>query len=230
MVGGRFGFVLAVLAAGACCAAPIPTFDQLDKELNKYKRRANLTGESNAHLQTDGLAFYCMFDLFLTVLQNPDHPKYAETRKAWDNNYEAFNEQAGFIARFMGRNLFPLLISTSAEYAKGFKAGSTRYAPRFEPSDYIQPLTTEVSVNGKTDTVAWWHGAADADGDGTSNAAELKAVVPEWRPVESEGSQRGCAYGVTEADRDRFVGEALGCSSWRIVEDRTESFANTARE
>lgn len=230
MVGGRFGFILTLMAAGACFAAPIPTFEQLDKELNKYKRRANLAGDNNAQLQTDGLAFYCMFDLFLTVLQNPDHPKYLETRKAWDNNYDVFNKQAGFIARFMGRNLFPLLISTSAEYAKGFKAGSARYAPHFNPSDYIQPLTTEISVNGKTDKVAWWHGAADADGDGTSNAAELKTVVPEWRPVVCEESKQGRVHGVTEADRDRFVGEALGCPNWRIAGVRTESFANAAAE
>lgn len=230
MAGWKFGIVLALLAAGTCGAAPIPSFEQLDKELNKYKRRADLVGETNAHLQTEGLPFYCMFDLFLTVLHNPDHPKYEETRKAWDNNHKFFKEQARFIATFMSRNLFPLLISTSAEYAKGFKGGAARYAPRFEPSAYIQPLTTEVCIGGKTDNVAWWHGAADADGDGTSNIDELNAAVPEWLPVEPEGSTKGCTHGVTEAERDRFVREALGCASWRIAEAQAGSRIKTERE
>ena len=73
-------------------AAPIPTFEQLDRELTKYKPKANLVGETNAHLQTDSLAFYCLFDLFLTVVNDPQNPKYAETRKAWDSNYDTFQK------------------------------------------------------------------------------------------------------------------------------------------
>ena len=205
----RLVVVLVLFIAGVCCAAPIPTFEKLDKELTKYKYRADLTGKSNAHLQMDGLAFHCMFDLFLAVMQDPDHPKYEETKKAWDNNYDMFSKQAGFIAQFMGHNLFPLLITTSAAYATGFKEGAALYAPRFEPKDYFQPLAIEICMGGKTDKVAWWHGAADADGDGISNAEELKIAVPKWDMITVADSRQGSEYGVTKADRELFISKAL---------------------
>lgn len=195
--------LLAVLAAGTAAAAPIPTFEQLDKELTKYKPKAHLKGETNAHLQADALPFYCLFDLFLTVVNNPEHPKYAETRKAWDHNYDTFQEQAGLVAGTMGKNLFPLLITASALYATDFREGSKLWAPRFRPEDYLHPLSKEVLCGGKTAHVAWWHGAADADGDKVSNAGELRAIAPDWQK-----------QGVTEAVRARFVREAAGTEVW----------------
>ena len=197
-------FVALMLLATAAAAAPIPTFEQLDKELFKYEKRAHLEGETHAHLEIDGLAFHCLFDLFLTVLNNPEHPKYTETRKAWDHNYDAFRKQAGLVAQFMGKNLFTLLITSSENYARGFKDGSKAYAPRFRPDDYMHPLPVNVRYGAKTDRVAWWHGAADADGDATANADELLAIAPDWR-----------ARGVTEDERACFIRAALGCESWQ---------------
>ncbi len=205
---------LAVLAAGMAAAAPIPSFEQLDKELGKYKHKADLKGETNAHLQTDNLAFYCLFDLFLTAVNNPKDPRHAETRKAWDHNYDTYQDQAGFVAKFMGRNLIPLLITTSALYAKDFREGSKFYAPRFRPEDYLHPQSTEVLCDGKTDRVAWWHGAADADGDKVSNADELKAVAPDWQK-----------QGVTGAVRARFIHEAAGVEVWFAAKPQPEERA-----
>ena len=204
------GVAVALLAAvetATAMAAPIPTFEQLDKELGKYKPKAHLTGETNAHLQTDALAFYCLFDLFLTAVNNPADPRCAETRKAWDHNYDTFQEQAGLVAGAMGKNLFPLLITTSERYAVDFRKGSRFWAPRFRPEDYLHPLSTEVVCGGKTDHVAWWHGSADADGDKVSNADELSAIAPDWQKE-----------AVTEAVRARFVREAAGTEVWFAVE------------
>ena len=200
--------VMSAALLGACPAArgaPIPTFKQLDKQLTKYKPRAGLEGPTNAHLDMEGLPFYCLFDLFLSVMLEPGHARHAETKQAWDRNYAAFQKQAALVACFMGRDLFPLLITTSEQYAVGFQEGSARHAPKFNPADYVRPSPTEILKEGEVDRVAWWHAAGDADGDGVSNADELRAVAPEWGP----------GKGVTEADRDRFVEAALGCASWR---------------
>ena len=183
--------------------APVPTFEQLDKELGKYKHKADLKGETNAQLQTDNLAFYCLFDLFLTAINNPADPRHAETLKAWNHNYDTFQKQASFVSNFMGKNLIPLLITTSDLYAKDFREGSKFVAPRFRPEDYLHPLSQEVLCEGKTDHVAWWHGAADADGDKITNADELRAVAPDWQK-----------QGVTGETRARFVREAAGVEAW----------------
>ena len=217
----------ALLAASlAAWAAPIPTFKQLDKQLTKYKPRAGLVGDTNAHLDMDGLPFYCIFDLFLTVMHDTAHPLHAATKQAWDRNYAAFQEQAGFVAVFMGRHLFPLLITTSELYAKGFQEGAARYAPKFNPGDYRRPRPAVVQVDGKKDSVAWWHAASDADGDGIGNGDELRAVAPNWQPAcTGPGStQRASGPGVTEEDRDRFVEAALGCESWRKRAALTAAF------
>jgi hypothetical protein len=192
-----------LLAAGMTAAGPIPTFAQLDAELTKYKPKAHLEGDTNAHLQADALPFYCLFDLFLSVVNKPAHPKHAETRRAWDHNYDAFQDQAGFVAGIMGKNLLPLLITTGKRYAVDFREGSKLWAPKFNPDDYLQPLPLEVSSEGIADRVAWWHGAADADGDNISNADELRAIAPDWRK-----------QGVTETVRARFVREAAGTEAW----------------
>ena len=184
-------------------AAPVPTFEQLDKELTKYKGKANLKGDSNAQLETDGLAFYCLFDLFLTVMNNPNDPHYAETRKAWDRNYNHYQDHAGFVAGIMGRNILPLLITTSDLYTKDFQHGSRFVAPRFKPEECLHPLQKEIMVDGKPDHVAWWHGGATVDGKGKTNAAILSEIAPDWKKK-----------GVTLEDRERFVREAAGMEVW----------------
>lgn len=184
-------------------AAPVPAFEQLDRELTKYKGKADLKGDTNAHFETDGLAFYCLFDLFLTVMNDPADPRHAETRKAWDKNFNHYKDRAGFVSGIMGKNILPLLITTSDLYAKDFQHGSRFVAPRFKAEECLHPLQKEIVVDGKPDHVAWWHGAADADGDGKTNAAELQEVAPHWRQK-----------GVTMEDRERFVREAAGAEVW----------------
>jgi hypothetical protein len=183
--------------------APVPTFEQLDKELNKYKGKADLKGDINAQLETDGLAFYCLFDLFLTVMGNPDDPRHAETRKAWDKDFDHYRSHAGFVSNFMGKNLLPLLITTSDLYAKDFHEGSKFYTPHFKPEECLHPLQKEIMVDGKPDHVAWWHGAVDTKGDGKTNAARLLEIAPNWKQK-----------GVTKEDRERFVREVLGVEVW----------------
>ena len=214
------GIVLVI--SSAVLAAEIPTFAQLDGELTRYKGRAGLKGDTNAHLEMSGIAYYCLFDMFLTVLNDPKHPKYDETKKAWDSNHDTFLKQAGFIARAMGKNLMPLLITSSESYAKGFQEGAAQYAPGFNPADYIQPLPISVGEGEKANRVAWFHGAADADGDKVINKNELLAVAPNWLPVKDEQGlkKEGTGLGVTEEDRDRFNKAALGCESWRTRSTR----------
>jgi len=209
------GIVLAI--SSAVLAAEIPTFAQLDGELTRYKGRAGLKGDTNAHLEMGGIAYYCLFDMFLTVLNDPKHPKYDETKKAWDSNHDTFQKQAGFIARAMGSNLMPLLITSSESYAEGFQEGAAQYAPDFNAADYIQPLPVSIGEGEKASRAAWFHGAADADGDKVTNKNELVAVAPNWLPVKDEQGlkKEGTGLGVTEEDRDRFIKEALGCESWR---------------
>jgi len=203
--------VVSLLAAGvavaapetAPTAAPVPSFEQLDKELTKYKGKADLKGDTNAQLETDGLAFYCLFDLFLTVMGNPNDPRYAETRKAWDQDYGHYQDHAGFVSGIMGKNILPLLIATSDLYAKDFKHGSRFVAPRFKPEECLHPLQKEIKVDGQQDHVAWWHGTVDAKGDGKTNAARLLEIAPNWKQK-----------GVTKEDRERFVRETLGVDAW----------------
>jgi hypothetical protein len=208
--------------SSAVLAAEIPTFAQLDGELTKYKGRAGLEGDTNAHLEMGGVAYYCLFDMFLTVLNDPKHPKYDETKKAWDSNHDTFRKQAGLIARVMGKNLMPLLTTSSESYAKGFQEGAAQYAPGFNPADYTQPLPISVGEGENANRVAWFHGAADADGDKVTNKNELAAVAPNWLPVKDEQGlkKEGTGLGVTEEDRDRFIKEALGCESWRTRSTR----------
>jgi hypothetical protein len=211
------GCGILLVISSAVLAAEIPTFAQLDGELTKYKGRAGLKGDTNAHLEMGGVAYYCLFDMFLTVLNDPKHPKYGETKKAWASNHDTFQKQAGFIARAMGSNLMPLLITSSESYAKGFQEGAAQYAPDFNAADYIQPLPISIGEGEKANRVGWFHGAADADGDGVINKNELVAVAPNWLPVKDEQGlkKEGTGLGVTEEDRDRFIKEALGCESWR---------------
>jgi hypothetical protein len=217
-------FLLAARTAAAAPeaappTAPVPTFEQLDKELNKYKGKADLKGATNAHLETDGLAFHCLFDLFLTVMNNPEDPRHAETRRAWDKNYNHYKDHAGFVSGIMGKNVLPLLITTSDLYAKDFKQGSRFVAPRFKPEECLHPLQKEIVVDGKTDHVAWWHGAAVADGKGKTNAAILLEVAPDWK-------QRG----VTREDRELFVLEAIGVEPWFKKNDSSSTAGGNAPE
>jgi len=240
---GRHIACLAALAAISmqALAVDVPTFEQLDKELNSYKGRAHLEGATNAHLDMDGLAYYCVFDLVLTVLNNPEHPKYAETKKAWDTNQAKFVEQAGLVALMMGKNLLPLLITSSEKYAEGFKDGAKLYAPLFNPSDYLHPFparhgegdgaspdTTSPDVGS---AFAWFHAFADADGDGISNKDELLKVAPNWLPVKDANGtvKEGTGLGVTEEERDKFVEEALGCKSWRMQAKGENPDANVTK-
>ncbi len=221
--------VLACVIKPIAHAAPIPTFEQLDQELTTYKKRATLEGESNAHLHFHGLAFYCIFDMFLTVMGQPEHPRHRETRQVWDHNHTLFSSQAGWVARAIGRNLLPLLISTSALYAEDFQKSAARYAPRFSPSDYRQPMAVEIKVNDKMDKAAWWHAEADADGDMTTNLDELKQIAPQWN-ASSQTPQHGSDYGLRKMDREQFIQAALGCPIWWDAHQEEEISHEAARE
>jgi len=199
-----------LLGIGTAVAAEGPTFEQLDKELTTFKPHAKLVGEANAHLGQDGLPFYCMFDLFLTVMNDPEHPKHGETKAAWDANQAKFNEQAGMIANVMGKNLMPLMVTSSQAFAEGFKKGAAAYAPDFEPADYARPGAMTVGEGDGAHEVAWFKGMADANGDGTSNSDALSAIAPGWAPTKGEdGIVTDPGKGVSQDQREQFVQGAL---------------------
>lgn len=214
---GAFTAFVVLLLGTAAVASDAPTFEQLDKELTKYKPRANLVGDTNAQLEFEGMPYYCLFDLFLTVMNDPEHPRHEETRKAWEHNHAKFREQAGLVSTFMGRNLIPLLITSSAKYTRDFQQGAARHAPRFNPQDYVQPGPVTIGEGERAYAVAWFHPAADADGDGVTNRDTLTPLVPNWRPVLNETGRvkKGTGLGVNEEQRDAFVEKALGVASWR---------------
>ena len=198
------------LVAGAAPAAEIPTFEQLDKELAIFKVPAKMVGETNAHLGQDGLPFHCIFDLFLSVMNDPEHPKHAETKAAWDANQAKFSEQAAAIAAVMGKNLMPLMITSSQAFAEGFKKGAAQYAPDFDPADYLRPGAVTVAKEDGAHEVAWFNGEADANGDGTSNSDTVTAIAPGWAPTKDDaGTVTDPGTGVSKEQRDQFLQQAL---------------------
>lgn len=196
----------------------VPTFEAFDKGLDKYKNNAKLQGDSNAHYALEDFAYYAMFDMVLTVLRDPSHPRYQETARAWASNQSTFKEQAGMISTILGTDLIPLLMTASEKYTKDFQKNSTQFAPNLDASSYVQPGAVEVEdTDGTTYRVAWFHGRADADGDGESNSDELKRIDPDWHPtLKAEGMPpSGNKTPITEATRDQLVLEALGVETWR---------------
>lgn len=196
----------------------VPTFEDFDKGLDKYKKNAELQGETNAHFALEDFAYYSMFDLVLTVLHDPTHPRYQETARAWASNQSTFKEQAGMIATILGTDMIPLLLTASERYATDFQKNSTQFAKNFDATSYVQPGAVEVDYpDGTTYKVAWFHGRGDADGDGESNRDELKRIDPDWRPsLKTEGRPpSGNETPITVETRDRLVQEALGVESWR---------------
>ena len=212
--------VVSVLCAGGAWAADAPvaatpapatlTFEKLDRELTFYKGRAGLEGETNAQCEANGIAYYALFDLFLKVMNDPEHPRHKATKKVWDDNQAKFREQAPMVAMMLG-NAIPLLISADEGYARGFAEGAKQHAPNFSPEDYVQPMSTVVGEGDKARKVAWYHGLADADGDGVSNEEELLAIAPNWRPVKDGAGvkKEGTGLGVTPDDREKFLEAAL---------------------
>ena len=231
---GVLGLVIGVAGAQEQDAAAAPTgpaFAKLDKEFTFYRSKTEVKGETNAHCEFDGVAYYNVFDLFLTAMNDPKNPKHAETKKAWDANLAKFKEQGGMVSMMMG-NFVPLMITLSDGYAKGFGEGAKEFAPNFNPADYTQPLAITVGEGDRAEKVAWFHGAADADGDGVKNRDELLAVAPNWRPVRDENGaiKEGTGLGVTEEDRDKFIEEALGCPNWRKIAEEKAAAKEAATE
>ncbi len=222
VVMGVMGLVMGMAGAQEEVAEAVPpevaAFQKLDSEFTFYRTKAPVKGETNAHCEFDGIAYYNIFDMFLTVKNDPKHPKHAETMKAWETNQAKFAEQGGMIKMMMG-NLVPLMITLSDGYAKGFGENTKDFAPTFNPADYVQPMAITVGEGDRAEKVAWFHGAADADGDGVKNQDELLAVAPNWRPVTDENGvvKEGTGLGVTEEDRDKYIAEALGCTNWRKI-------------
>jgi hypothetical protein len=206
----------------------VPTFKKFNSELASYKGKADM-GHLECHqCEFSGVAYHNIFDMFLTVMKDPKHPKHAETRKAWEANHAKFKEQARFVSLMMGGNLIPILITTSDQYAKAFQENAKLYAPSFDPEDYVQPLAITVGEGDKAEKAAWFHGHADADGDGVTNRDELLAIAPNWLAMKNEDgtTKEGTGLGVTEEARDRYVVEALGCKSWRKIAEE-KAAANT---
>jgi hypothetical protein len=203
----------------------VPTFEDFDKGIDRYKSNANLQGDTNAHFAFEDFAYYCMIDLLLTVLNDPSHPRYQETARAWASNQNTFREQAGMIATILGSDLIPLLITSSEKYTKGFKDGSARFAPNFDPASYVQPGAVQVEDESGPYKVAWFHGRADADGDGETNRDELRRIAPDWQPkLDDDGNAvKGSGTGVTPEIRDQLVREALGVESWRTQPKNPDS-------
>jgi hypothetical protein len=211
--------VVGLLAAGVTFADEIPTFDKLDQELGKYAKRAELEGETHAQMSMDGLPYYCMFDLFLTVMAHPEHPKHAETKGLFAQNLATLKGEAGLVSMVLGRNVLTLMCMANSKYCEGFKKGAEKHAPDFKPESYRQPCPRTVGEGDDSYTVAWYHAQGDADGDGVSNRDELKSLAPHWQPVKNEEGtvKEGTGLGVTEVDRDAFVERALGVESWRVA-------------
>lgn len=208
-----------------------PTFKKLDGELSFYKGKAGMGDLECEQCEFGGVAYHNIFDMFLTVMNDPKHPKHAETRRAWEANHAKFKEQARMVSMMMG-NLVPLLITTSGRYAKDFQEGAKLYAPSFNPADYVQPLAVTVGEGDEAEKAAWFHGDADADGDGVKNRDELLAVAPNWLAVKDENgaTKQGTGVGVTKEDRDRYVAEALGCTNWRkIAEEKAAADAESKK-